>query len=293
MQANITKTKHRFGQLVLAFMLGAGVAAAPVTLHASNSTDSGIFEFQQKLAKGGNAIAQYQLAVMYETGRGVAKDINKAREWYKKSAAGKYTPAKHRLVYLEVKTSGFKPSHKSWLNSLSTDAKRGDPEAMFMLGEMYENGTGVKKDLARAQSYYKSSSARGHIDAENRLYSVEQKLAQQNKADEAARQQATKKKQADKERKAKQAAVAREKARADQARQKQLKAEQERRRLEAERRRLAEERAKLDAQRRALEAQKAAEAKAAAQPAPAAENDDRFESDLCKGKAARFRTQCN
>ena len=299
MQAYITTIKSHFGQLVLALLLGFGIAS-PAALQAANY-DSGVFEFQQKLAKGGNPQAQYQLATMYESGRGVTKDVNKAREWYEKSAAGNYAAAKHRLTFLEVKTGGFKNSHKPWVNQLAGDAKKGNGEAMYILGEMYEKGIGVKQDYKRAQKYYKSSASKGSVDAENRLFDIEQKVAQQNQQKDKAqkekaakaREDAAKKQKAEKERKAKQQAA----ARAEQNRKNQMKSDQERRRLEAEKRKLAEDRRQLEAQKRALQAQKAADSKAAAQEAAMKANEEEkegemFESELCTGKAARFRTQC-
>src|SRR6266498_347624 len=45
------------------------------------------FELYLKAANLGNVISQYNLALMYETGDGIAKDINKAiYYWYKNSA---------------------------------------------------------------------------------------------------------------------------------------------------------------------------------------------------------------
>ncbi len=306
MQAKTITTTRRLKHILLAALLGLSVSAAGNV--AASNYDAGVFEFQQKLAKGGNAQAQYQLGSMYESGRGVAKDINKAREWYEKSAANNYSAARHRLTYLEVQTGGFKPDHKPWLNELATEAKRGNGEAMFILGDMHEKGIGVKKNLERAQSYYKSSASRGNVDAENRLYDIEQKLIQheqdqkrrqQQEAARAAKEKeaAAQQQKAEEERKARQAAAnekAREKAQADKARADRARAEQERRKLEAERRRLEAERRQLESQRKALAAQKAAEAEAAASAESEAnqEEDDRFQSDLCSGKAARFRTQC-
>ncbi len=300
MHAKKITMKSRLARLAMAMLLGFGFTA-PATLQASNY-DSGIFEFQQKLAKGGNAQAQYQLATMYESGRGVEKNIEKAQEWYKKSAAGNYKAAQHRLTYLEVKTTGFKSDHKPWLQELSADAKGGDGEAMFILGHMYEYGNGVKRSLKRAQAYYKSSASRGNVDAETRLFSIEQTLSQSKpktepkvKDDAAKKQQeAAAKEKAEEERKARAAAAAaREKALND-----RKKAELERRKLEAERKKLETERRKLEAQKRAIEAQQAAEARADEEAARKAEEEkqkkenEKFQSELCSGKAARFRTQC-
>jgi len=291
---HMIKVSTRIGKVFLASI--AGILFSIPAAQATNY-DSGIFEFQQRLANNGNPQAQYKLANMYESGRGAAKDINKAREWYQKSAANKYKPAKHRLTYLDVKRSGFKPPHKVWLKDLSTDAKKGDVEALYLLGEMSEYGIGVKKNLAQARAYYKSASTKGNVDAENRLYEVEDKL-NQSKADKLAKQEAKLAKQEAQQKKQEAQRKAAQKKSAQNSKQKQaqLKAIQERNRLEMERRRLAEQRRKLEAQQRALakkEAEAKAKAKAEAREAPKEEKKSTgFESDLCSGRAARFRTQC-
>lgn len=304
MQTDITTIKNRAGRISLgrfALVLLLGLSISPVAVLAS-SYDTGIFEFQQKLAKNGNPQAQYQLATMYESGRGVEKNINLAKQWYEKSAAKNYSAAKHRLTYLEIKTGGFKETHKSWVNQLASEAKRGDGEAMFILGDMYENGIGVKKSLKRAEGYYKSSASKGNVDAENRLFNIEQKVntqkaqqqqQKQNSQKEKAKQEAAQKQKAEQDRKARAARekAARERAQAEQGKKARLQAEQERRKLEAERRRLAEERRKLEAQKQALQAQQAKE-NAAREAEQKKAEDDRFEAELCTGKAARFRTQC-
>jgi len=294
MQLDTTIIKNKISNILMLVMLGLCITM-PVNLQAANY-DSGIFEFQKKLAKGGSPRAQYQLATMYETGRGVAKNINKAKEWYKKSAANNFTAASHRLIYIDVKGSGFKASHKPWFKDLVNDAKNGDGEAMFILGDMNENGIGVKKNLDNAQKYYKSSSGTGNLESEHRLYNVEQKLKQkkadkrkkkeaQQKAKAArAEEEAAKKRKADQARKTREAKAAKENS----AKNSKLKAEQERKKLEAERQQLAKERRKLEAQSKALEEKEAAAQKAIQDK----KENEQFESDLCSGRAARFRTQC-
>ena len=163
-----------------------GVFIHITTAQAANY-DAGVFEFQQKLAKNGNPQAQYNLGSMYENGRGTAQNFDKARSWYKKSSAKNYKPAIQRLTFLDIKRSGFKQSHKVWYKELKTDAKQGNPEALFILGAMNENGIGIKKSLKNARAYYKEASIRGNYDAEHQLYAVEEKI-NQAKAKKLAKQ---------------------------------------------------------------------------------------------------------
>jgi len=299
MSIHLNLTSMKYG--LAAILLGLSV-----TIHSNSvaaNFDSGVFEFQQKLANGGNAQAQYKLATMYENGRGINQDLNTARSWYEKSAAQKYRPAQHRLTYLEVKSNGFKAEHKPWLNELMNDAKKGNAEALYLVGELYENGTGVKQNHRQAAKMYKSASRKGHVEAETRLFAVEAKIKSQ---DTARRERAAKNREAEEARKAEEAKKAAEKKRAaenerkarqsqaeknrtaQQQQQAKLKAERERQRLIAERQRLEAERRKLEEAQKALNAQKAKEAAVAATK----EEDEKFESDLCSGRAAQFRTQC-
>ena len=54
----------------------------------------------EKAAAGGNVNAMVGLGLIYEFGRGVARDYAKAREWYQKAAAKGNADAKARLAKL-------------------------------------------------------------------------------------------------------------------------------------------------------------------------------------------------
>jgi len=76
------------------------------------------FELWLPLAQGGNAVAQFNLASLYEKGAGVAQDLKEAARWY-----------------LEA-------------------AKHGDIDAQMKIADFYEQGTGVAKDAAAARNWY-------------------------------------------------------------------------------------------------------------------------------------------
>ena len=54
-------------------------------------------------------------------------------------------------------------------NELNTFAKEGKQDAMNMVGQMYENGWGVEKDLKKARRFYKRGAALGHMGCVNSL----------------------------------------------------------------------------------------------------------------------------
>lgn len=289
-----TVQKHiRFCLFAISFML---------VLPAANAADieGRIFNFQQKMAKAGNAKAQFKLAYMYETGRGVSSNLDAARQWYKKSVAQNFVAAGHRLTFLDVQKSGFRSKHKAWLKTVISDADNGDDNVMFLLANMYEKGIAVKNDMDKARQYYQRSTAKGNADAETSLFSLEQRMRKSRLAQEKKEKAEAVRRKAEAERLAKK--QRQEKLQAQQARlksqqNKQSKAEKEKQRLIAERNKLAAEKRKL-AKLKADLAKKKAAVKAAERETLVADNqekksDDVFESDLCTGKAARFRTQCN
>ena len=87
----------------------------------------------QERAKAGNAMAQYNLGLMYDKGEGVPQDKAEAVKWYRKAA------------------------------------EQGDADAQVNLGFMYGNGDGVPKDYAEAAKWYHKAAEQGHGFAQNNL----------------------------------------------------------------------------------------------------------------------------
>ena len=76
--------------------------AAAFTANADNDdVQQGIFDAYLKLASGGDAVAQYVVAQRYETGKGTAKNLEKAFYWYEMAAKQNYPLA-------VVKLDGYK-----------------------------------------------------------------------------------------------------------------------------------------------------------------------------------------
>ena len=89
--------------------------------------------YYQKAAIQGDARAQNNLAICYNRGEGVAKDMGKAVQWYRKSA------------------------------------DQGNPIAQSNLAVCYLYGDGVTKDWAMAVSLYKEAAAQDHAFAQRKL----------------------------------------------------------------------------------------------------------------------------
>ena len=84
-------------------------------------------------AEKGDAEAQFSLGVCYYNGESVAKDLEKAKEWFEKAA------------------------------------EQGVAEAQFSLGLCYDNEWGVAKDLEQAMYWIRKAAERGDKGAQRAL----------------------------------------------------------------------------------------------------------------------------
>jgi len=265
-------------------------ASTPVLFSDASSS---IFRFQYKLAEQGNAEAQYKVGEMYETGRGVDQDREKAREWYTKAAKQDHPKSRYRLLFLDIQKSGMNVERKQQLTQLQKDANSGVGDAQYFLGKMYAAGVGVPKNISNAQTWLSKATFNGITEAETDLIAVQEEIAR------AEASQAQKKAAAEAERKKQEAAEkARKEREAKQAREKQLAAKREAQQREAARReaeRQQKERAAAAAQQRQQKqrAAPAPEPKQEAKPSvPEVDENAVFESDPCKGKKAKFLSIC-
>jgi len=197
-------------------------------------------------------------------------------------------------------------------------AAKGSAEAQFKLGEMCEDGRGTPRDLEKAREWYELAAGQGHEEAQRRLTTLGKRKPHDD-AERMARDALLIQQHAEEERKA--AALA------QQREEEERRAAAERRRAEEERQRQVRQKdeAELQAQRRAeeerarrataLQRQQEEEKRAVrtSQPTPqptpstpmqqdavksatpstnAASNQESFETDPCKGPAARFMSTC-
>ena len=119
--------------LAVGIFFGSAIPAWPQTGDPYAAYQRGDFAAAARafepLARQGDADAQYGLAVLYDLGQGVVRDLQAAAEWYRQAA------------------------------------KQGVSEAQFNLGAMYANGEGVAEDLVSAYVFLALAAAQGHAEA--------------------------------------------------------------------------------------------------------------------------------
>ncbi|MBE9559787.1 MAG: sel1 repeat family protein, partial [Proteobacteria bacterium] len=271
-------------------------------LAPSLSQADGLFDFQMKLAKKGNAEAQFKVGEMYETGFGVKEDKTEAMNWITKAASQGHETASFKLLYWDIKKNGVNNANKAEFEALKTKANEGNAQAQYYVGKMYSQGVGVKRNSNKAVSWLNKAALVGVLEAERELELVrenQQRWAAEKKRKDEKKRAELKAKQ-EKERLARQEDQrklqaqknAEAKARSDQAAKQNADAAAKSKANQQAAEQAQKE--KLLAQQQAAAKQREAEKRALIKKREAEDvkRKTQFESDPCSGKSARFLSTC-
>ena len=133
-----------------------------------------LFDSQMKLAKQGDAEAQFKVGEMYEIGLGVKQNKREAVYWITRSANQKYETAGFKLLYWNVEKKGLKGENKAKVEELNEKAKQGNAQAQYYLGKMYAHGVGLKKNPDVAIDWLNKAALVGVLEAEIELASIQE-----------------------------------------------------------------------------------------------------------------------
>ena len=128
----------------------------------------------QRIAESGNTDAQNDLGVLYYNGEGVAKDLAKAAEWYRKAAEKKHVRAQYNLGILYLDKEDF-VSAAYWFGKA---AEQGHAKALTNLGTLYYYGVGVTQDVDMAMELYNKAVGKGDERARCNLIQLGLQTAQ-------------------------------------------------------------------------------------------------------------------
>ncbi|MGP9492362.1 tetratricopeptide repeat protein [Psychrobacter sp. AOP7-B1-24] len=122
-----------------------------------------------------DADAQYNLGVMYDTGKGVHQNYAKAAEWYRKAADQGYAKAQFNLGLAYYKGEGLRQDYAKAAEWFEKAADQGDAEAQYNLGLMYDQGEGVRQNNATAKEWFGKSCDNGNQDGCNEFQKLNSK----------------------------------------------------------------------------------------------------------------------
>jgi len=158
----------RFFALIL-----AALAILAVFLWNGKTTDDPVeaqiqrFRALGPLAEKGDVDAQYDLAGLYQAGRGVEEDARTAAQWYLKAANKGHVAARHALGRMFESGQGVKRNFQTAAKWYRLAAGIGDhAEAQYDLGTLYYHGRGVPHDYVAAIKWYRKAARQGHAVAQ-------------------------------------------------------------------------------------------------------------------------------
>ncbi len=116
----------------------------------------------QRLAGAGDAVAQFRLARLYETGRGVDADPAEALRWYGLAAAQGHRTAQFVLGLKYQRGDGVETDMAEAARWYERSARQGYPGAQLNLGALHATGEGVPRDPVRALAWWILAANQGN-----------------------------------------------------------------------------------------------------------------------------------
>jgi TPR repeat protein len=118
-------------------------------------------KWYQEASNKGQSDAQYRIAEIYSSGRGVQKNIIEAIKWYKKLAVNGHQRSQLKLGSIYRFKSGGVHDPAEALKWYKMAAEQGSTRAQTITGDMYYNGNGVKQSYQSALKWYKKAAENG------------------------------------------------------------------------------------------------------------------------------------
>ena len=148
---------------VLALALSDTVSAGPLedgVAAAQHGRYAKALKLLRPLAEQGQAVAQYNLGVMYYGGEGVPQAFGQAADWFRKAAEQGQSAAEFSLGMMCFQGEGLPQDYSEAAVWFAKAADQGHPDAQHQLATMYVYGQGVPQDLVRAHMWLNLAASR-------------------------------------------------------------------------------------------------------------------------------------
>jgi hypothetical protein len=137
-------------------------------------------------AETGDRDSQYELGNMYTRGVGVEIDTARAIAAYESAAGQGHNKAAYRLGLIHYEGNGVATDMPAALRWFRSAAEGNYPAAQYYLGRMYASGEGTAKDGARALEWLSKAVEGGFDQARGAMIDVQENIAMEEAAREAA-----------------------------------------------------------------------------------------------------------
>ena len=154
-----------FSSSILEKMKGDKAKASTLYRKASNWYEKA-FDGIKKLAEQGVSDAQFRLGDMYRVGKGVERDREKSKKWYKMAAQQGHYRAQFALGYLYKWVEQDMQKAFEWYKKA---AEQGWAAAQSALGDLYLMGAGVERDTEEGVKWIKKAAEQGNKEAQEKL----------------------------------------------------------------------------------------------------------------------------
>ena len=137
------------------------------------------FELFTPLAEAGNPEAQYNLAMLYRTGKGTQKDLSASYVWFRRAADQGIPDAQYYVGFMFDSGEGVEKSPKYASVWYRKAAEQGHGLAQINLGFLYANGSGVQQDTEQAYLWFHVAAAQGYKVAFENKNIIEESIKEQ------------------------------------------------------------------------------------------------------------------
>jgi enhanced entry protein EnhC len=122
-------------------------------------------KYYQQASNKGDVLGEYNLALMYEYGKGVAVDYPQAKALFTAAANKGVVEAMNQLAGMYFNGLGQSRNPQEALSWYKKAAELGSGNALYELGLLSETGVATKLDFPNALKYYKAASEAGNDKA--------------------------------------------------------------------------------------------------------------------------------
>ena len=123
------------------------------------------FQELAKLAEKSDSNAEYEIAVMYTFGYGVAQSDAEAKKWLERASQHGNVAAQYEYGVALRDGRGMIQDYEQAFKWIRLAAEAGYSQAQFALGSMYRTGVGVPIDNVKAYTWLNVAAARGVPEA--------------------------------------------------------------------------------------------------------------------------------